>query len=90
MDHSTFKTACMHEGYADVEEKSGPADFTSKPHTHPFAVRALILSGEFRLTRDGRTEVFHPGATFSMEANCEHAEGFGPHGASYLVARKHA
>jgi quercetin dioxygenase-like cupin family protein len=90
MDHSTFETACKHDGYADVEEKSGPADFTSKPHTHPFAVRALILSGEFRLTRDGQTEVFHPGETFSMQAHCEHAESFGPHGASYLVARKHA
>jgi hypothetical protein len=90
MDHSTFETACKHDGYADIEEKNGPADFTAKPHTHPFAVRALILSGEFRLIRDGQTEVFHPGATFSMEADCEHAEAFGPHGASYLVARKHA
>ena len=57
---------------------------------HPFAARALVLSGEFPLTRDGQSEGFHPGATFTMDANCEHAEGAGPHGAACLVARKYA
>jgi hypothetical protein len=89
MDHTIFATACKNDGFGDMEEKSGMANFSSKPHTHPFAVRALILSGEFRLTRNGETEVFRPGASFSMQAGCEHAESYGPHGATYLVARKH-
>lgn len=67
-----------------------PAGFASKPHTHPFAVRGLVLSGEFHLTRNGETEVLRSGATFSMPAHCEHAERFGPNGATYVVARKHA
>jgi quercetin dioxygenase-like cupin family protein len=89
MDHSAFTTACKHDGYDDVEEKKGPAGFTTKPHTHPFSVRGLVLSGEFRLTRDGQMEVYHSGGSFSMEAGCEHAESFGDQGATYLVARKH-
>lgn len=90
MDQAKFEFECQRDGYGEVERKSGPADFTSKPHTHPFSVRALVLSGEFRLARNGRTEVFLPGATFALEAGCEHAESFGPHGATYAVARKDA
>ena len=89
MDHSAFETACKHDGFGAVEEKHGPAGFTSKPHTHPFAVRVLVLTGEFRLSRNDDTEVFHSGASFAMESGCEHAESFGEHGATYLVARKH-
>ena len=87
-DNTAFENACKQAGFGEVEQKSGPANFNSKPHTHPFSVRGLILSGEFRLTRDGSTEVFLPGASFSMDAGCEHAESFGPTGATYLVARK--
>jgi len=89
MDHHAFETACKHDGYSDVEEKHGPPGFTSQMHTHPFAVRALVLSGEFTLNRGGEAQAFHAGGTFSLEAGCEHAESFGPAGATYLVARKH-
>ena len=90
MDQDSFVAACRREGFGDVEEKTGQPGFTSKLHTHPFAVRAMVLTGEFSLTRNGATEVFRPGGTFVMDAGCEHAEAFGPDGSKYLVARKHA
>ena len=88
MDHSTFERACKNDGFETVEEKQGVPGFTSKMHTHPFTARILVLTGEFSVTRDGQTEVYHGGGTFTMESGCEHAESFGADGSTYLVARK--
>ena len=89
MDPKAFSSACKRDGYDDVEQRQGTPGFTAKPHTHPFSVRGLVLDGEFRLTRNGETQVCRAGDSFSMESGCEHAESFGADGATYLVARKH-
>jgi quercetin dioxygenase-like cupin family protein len=57
-------------------------------HSHPFEVRALMLSGELQLTFEGRTQVCKAGDIFTMRAGCEHEERFGPAGATYLAGRK--
>jgi len=89
MDHSAFAQSCAQDGFEAVEERQGKAGFTSKMHTHPFTARIMVLSGEFSLTRDGGTEVYTAGGSFTMQPGCEHAESFGAEGATYLVARKH-
>ena len=89
MDQSAFKQSCERDGFDAVEERQGKAGFTSQLHTHPFAARIMVLSGEFSLTRDGGTEVYNAGGSFTMASGCEHAESFGAEGATYLVARKH-
>ena len=90
MDHSVFEQSCVRDGFDALEEKQGQPGFTSTMHTHPFTARIMVLSGEFSVTRDGGTEVYTSGGSFTMEAGCEHAESFGADGSTYLVARKHA
>jgi quercetin dioxygenase-like cupin family protein len=88
MDTSAFEASLREDGFGDAERKDGQPGFSCAPHTHPFDVRVLVLRGEFGLVRDGATQTFGAGDVFAMEAGCEHAESFGPQGASYLVGRK--
>lgn len=89
MDPSSFESRCKSEGFTDLEQRTGTPNFTSQPHTHPFDVRALVLTGEFTLNRNGVAEKYVAGESFSMEAGCVHAESFGPQGSVYLLGRKH-
>ena len=89
MDQSAFEQSCVRDGFAAVQEKQGQPGFTSDMHTHPFTARIMVLSGEFSVTRNGGTEVYTSGGSFTMDAGCEHAESFGVDGATWLVARKY-
>ncbi len=90
MDIATFKQQLSESGYDDIAEKHGEAHARTSPHAHPFAVRGLVIEGEFILTQNGTAQPFLPGETFSLEANCEHSEASGAHGSVYLVGRKHS
>lgn len=89
MDQSAFEQSCARDGFEAVEEGHGKPGFTSKMHTHPFTARIMVLSGEFRVSRNGGSEVYTAGGSFTMDCGCEHAESFGVDGSTYLVARKH-
>jgi quercetin dioxygenase-like cupin family protein len=89
MDSTTFTTGLKASGYDDIAEKHGPANSTSEPHSHPFAVRGLVIAGEFILTKDDVPASYRAGDTFEMDANCIHREASGSEGSVYLVGRKH-
>ena len=89
MDQAAFELSCRSDGFEAVEKKQGTPGFTSDTHTHPFTARIMVLDGEFSITRNGATEVFNAGGSFTMESGCVHAEAFGADGSTYLVARKH-
>ena len=89
MNRSTFEKSCRDDGFTDIQEREGEVGHVSSPHTHPFAVRGLVLGGEFTLARGGETRTYREGESFAMDADCEHAESFGPSGARYVIARKH-
>ena len=88
MNAKEFEAKLKHGGY-EAETKTVPPNFTSKPHTHEFDVRALILNGQLTLTRGGISETYRAGQSFEMEAGCLHTEQYGPDGTTYLVGRRH-
>lgn len=88
MDTKAFEAGLKREGYQDIETKSVPPNFLSKPHTHDFDVHALILEGELTLMRDGKSDTYRAGQAFQMTAGCLHTEQYGPHGTIYLVGRR--
>jgi hypothetical protein len=89
MDAATFRADLERAGFTEIEERTGVPNFSSKPHTHPFEVRALILEGEFILTREGAARSHGVGDTFEMAAECVHFESFGPIGSKYIIGRRH-
>jgi len=54
-------------------------------HEHPFALRAVVVQGEMRLTTGGETHHLQPGDEFALAQGVPHAEGYGPEGAIYWV-----
>ncbi len=75
------------DGY-EVSTRSMEANRHNGTHSHPFEVRAVMLSGELTLRYDGITQLCRSGDVFTMQAGCEHEEQFGSEGATYLVGRR--
>ena len=87
MELEQFKQELVRDGFEGAMRTMAP-DIHNAAHSHPFEVRALMLSGELQLTFEGRTQVCRTGDIFTMRAGCEHEEQFGPEGATYLAGRK--
>ncbi|HTR83792.1 MAG TPA: cupin domain-containing protein [Reyranella sp.] len=87
MDQQTFEAELKRDGY-DVMTNTTPGAKVNPEHCHPFDVRAMVLKGDFSLTRDGKTVAYRPGEIFTMERGCQHYESYGPEGAVILLGRK--
>lgn len=83
-----FTAEALAEGFDEVLERQWPPLTVVETHTHPFALRAIVVQGEMWLTVDGQTRHLRPGDLFSLEFAVEHAERYGRDGAIYWVARK--
>jgi quercetin dioxygenase-like cupin family protein len=88
MDTSAFEAALKADGFGEIETRTIAPNVMNSAHSHPFAVRLMMLSGELTVTANGSARTCRSGDTFSLEADCEHVEQFGPEGAVYLVGRK--
>ena len=88
MDATEFETGLKRDGYGEIETKTVPGKIATKPHSHDFSVRALVLAGDITLTYEGRSRTFRTGEIFEMTAGCMHHEEYGPDGSTYLVGRK--
>ena len=90
---SEFESSARAAGFDEVAERRWDADTVVAQHTHPFAVKALVVQGEMWLTEfDGEaaaTRHLHPGDTFELDRDAPHAERYGPEGATYWAARRH-
>ena len=51
----TFKSVALAEGFDEVLEREWAPDTVLEEHTHPFAVKALVVKGEGR----GKRAVTH-------------------------------
>lgn len=89
MDASAFEATLKADGFGDIEKKTVAPNVVNPGHTHAFAVRFLVLSGEITVTANGSAQTCRTGDTFALEPGCEHFERYGAEGAVYLVGRKH-
>jgi quercetin dioxygenase-like cupin family protein len=90
MDATTFEAALRQDGFTEVERKTVEPRLPSKPHSHPFDVRALVLDGEITLSSEGADRVYRAGDIFTMAAGCVHSETYGPNGLTYVIGRRHS
>ena len=83
-----FTAQALAEGFDEVLEREWPALTVLASHTHPFALKALVVRGEMWLTVDKETRHLVAGDTFALERDVPHAERYGQDGAVYWVARR--
>jgi AraC-like ligand binding domain len=87
-DFESFKSHWLAQGFDEVLERHWAPGTVLDDHTHPFAVQALVVQGEMWLKMAGETRHLQPGDSFELAREVLHAERYGPHGATYWVARR--
>jgi quercetin dioxygenase-like cupin family protein len=85
-----FKARALREGFDTVLTREWAPDTVVDTHTHPFAIDALMVSGELWLTVGGVTQHLRTGDRFSVGREVPHAERYGSAGATFWVARRSA
>jgi quercetin dioxygenase-like cupin family protein len=75
------------QGYEQVLVRAYSAGEIVETHRHPFAAKALVVSGEMWLTLRGETRHLVAGEGFELDAEEAHAERYGEKGATYWVGR---
>jgi mannose-6-phosphate isomerase-like protein (cupin superfamily) len=85
-----FATAARAEGFDEVLERRWAPGTVLESHTHPFALRALVVQGEMWLTVGTAVRHLRPGDAFALDREVPHAERYGVEGATYWVARRTA
>lgn len=91
MNLPDFESFCqqMHaQGFDEVLERHWEPLTLLDTHTHPFAVKAVVIQGQMWLTVDGHTQALQRGDWFELARDVPHEERYGPEGASYWVARR--
>ena len=83
-----FRAQAVAEGFDEVVEREWSPGTVIDTHTHPFAVKALMVRGEMWLSCGGHTQHLLPGDRFTLAHAEPHAERYGEHGATYWVARR--
>jgi hypothetical protein len=48
----------------------------------------MVVGGQITITREGRSETFHPGDICTVPANYPHTEQGGPQGVANIVGRR--
>ena len=85
-----FATAARARGFDEVVERKWAASLELDTHRHAFAVEALVVQGEMWLTVGDDVRHLKPGDEFTLAHEAPHAERYGPEGALFLSARRHA
>lgn len=89
MDQQEFAQQLTEEGFDEVLTTSVPANRQVDAHSHPFAVKAMVLAGEVTLGVAGRQTTYRTGDIYTMARGCEHTELYGPEGLDLVFGRKH-
>ena len=88
MNEREFETQLKADGYQEIETQELAARPGKGKHRHHFAVRGLVLSGAFLVTRDSDPVSYGPGQIFAVAEGELHDESIGTAGARVLVGRK--
>lgn len=83
-----FEHQARQDGFDEVLERNWAPGTVLTDHTHPFALKAVMVQGEMWLTVGDETQHLLPGDTFALERDVPHAERYGAAGATYWVARR--
>ncbi len=83
-----FTAHALAEGFDEALERKWAALTVLETHTHPFALKALVVQGEMWLSVGLDTQHLLAGDAFALERDVPHAERYGEDGATYWVARR--
>jgi hypothetical protein len=88
LDRKAFEADARAQGFDEVLERRWAPATVLDSHTHPFALRALVVQGEMWLTVGDKVRHLQSGDEFALDREVPHMERYGAEGATYWVARR--
>lgn len=89
MNQAEFEADLRRAGY-QVFYGGNKAGEASADHAHDYAVRLMVIGGEFTVIRGGRADTFRAGDQCTVAAGEVHAERTGPQGVALVIGRRTA
>ncbi|NDD23779.1 MAG: AraC family transcriptional regulator [Betaproteobacteria bacterium] len=83
-----FSAQAMDDGFDEIIQKEWAPNLVIEKHTHPFDARVQVATGLVKLELATGAQTFEAGQSFFIPRGTEHAEQYGPNGATFWVARK--
>lgn len=90
MTKEQFLSMLVLEGFPEPTLVEREVDGFLDDHTHPFEVKALVVSGQIDLVVDGVMTSYISGELFHLLENQVHTERYGNNGVQYLASRKNS
>jgi quercetin dioxygenase-like cupin family protein len=90
MTESEFETNLRADGYDEIEKQVLESRPGKGRHRHLFAIRGLVLSGEFIVAQTAEPVTYGSGDIFEVARGELHDEWIGAEGATVLVGKRHA
>jgi hypothetical protein len=88
MNKEQFVQLLSQSGYPEPIEVQQPANGHLDTHTHPFAVRALVVEGYIEIKSESGLRRYSEGDVFELAFEQAHSETYGPAGVKYWASRK--
>jgi quercetin dioxygenase-like cupin family protein len=89
MNTTQFIEMLQQEDYPDPVEVRQAPNGSLGEHSHPFAVKALVIDGSIDITIQGNRKTYSIGDVFQLGFEEPHSESYGPTGVVYLASRNH-
>jgi quercetin dioxygenase-like cupin family protein len=89
MNTTQFIEMLQQEDYPDPVEVRQAPNGSLGEHSHPFAVKALVIDGSINITIQGNRKTYSIGDVFQLGFEEPHSESYGPTGVVYLASRNH-
>ena len=89
MNTTQFIEMLQQEGFPDPVEVKKVPNGSLGEHTHPFAVKALVIDGSIDISIQGDRKTYSMGDVFQLGFEELHSESYGPTGVTYLASRNH-
>ena len=89
MNQAQFIEMLQQEDYPDPVEVRQAPNGSLGEHSHPFAVKALVIDGSIDITIQDNRKTYSIGDVFQLGFEEPHSESYGPTGVVYLASRNH-
>ena len=73
-DTLEFEAQLRRDGYLDIKTRLFDRGVDTRPHSHPFDTRLLVLEGETTITCGGVRHTYRAGDVLEIDAGVEHCE----------------
>ena len=89
MDTREFEAQLRRDGYLDIKTKTLEPAIATRPHSHPFDTRLLVLEGDVTITCGAQQRLYRPGDVLEVARGVEHFEQYRSARFGFVVGLRH-